>query len=95
MELEPKHPVRDKFSETHFLADVNIFLLDLKYQKVPGKALCEIEAVAKAYSKSGKPTPADKGVRKARNYLRSNGLVGVPYDMGVGFCVMRRVTYEK
>ena len=95
MELEPKHAVRDIFSETHFLADVNIFLSDLKYQKIPGKALCEIEAVAKAYSKSGQPTPSDKGVQKTRNYLRSNVLVEVPYDKGVGFCVMRRVTYEK
>ena len=28
--LGPKHPVRDKFNETHFLADIDIFLLDLK-----------------------------------------------------------------
>ena len=48
--LGPKHPVRDKFNETHFLADMDIFLSDLKNRKVPGEALCEIEAVAKAYA---------------------------------------------
>ena len=41
-----------------------------------------------------KQTPSDKGVEKARNYLKSNGLVAVPYDKGVGFCVMRKDTYE-
>ena len=41
-----------------------------------------------------KQTPSDKGVEKARKYLKSNGLVAVPYDKGVGFCVMRKDTYE-
>ena len=92
--LGPKHPVRDKFNETHFLADIDIFLSDLKNRKVPGEALCEIEAVAKAYAKRVKQTPYDKGVEKARKYLKSNGLVAVPYDKGVGFCVIRKDTYE-
>ena len=92
--LGPKHPVRDKFNETHFLADIDIFLSDLKNSKVPGEALCEIEALAKAYAKSVKQKPSDKGVEKARKYLKSNGLVAVPYDKGVGFCVMRKDTYE-
>ena len=92
--LGPKHPVRDKFNETHFLADIDIFLLDLKNRKVPGEALCEIEAVAKAYAKRMKQTPSDKGVEKARKYPKSNGLVAVPYDKGVGFCDMRNDTYE-
>ena len=92
--LGPKHPVRDKFNETHFFADIDIFLSDLKNRKVPGEALCEIEAVAKAYAKRVKQTPSDKGVEKARKYLKSNGLAAVPYDKGVGFCVMRKDTYE-
>ena len=45
--LGPKHPVRDKFNETHFLADVDIFLSDLKNRKLAGQANCEIEAVTK------------------------------------------------
>ena len=28
--LGPKHLVRDKFNETHFFADIGVFLLDLK-----------------------------------------------------------------
>ena len=92
--LGPKHPVRDKINETHFLADIDIFLLDLRNRKVSGEALCKIEAVAKADAKRVKQTPSDKGVEKARKYLKSNGLVAVPYDKGVGFCVMRKDTYE-
>ena len=92
--LEPKHPLRDKFNETHFLADIDTFLSDLKNRKVPGEAYCEIDAVAKAYAKRVKQTPSDKGIQKARTYLKSKELVAVPYDNGVGFCAMRKDTYE-
>ena len=93
--LGPKHPVRNKINETHFLADIDIFLSDLKNCTVPGEALCEIEAVAKAYAKNVKQTPSDKGVEKARKYLKSNGLVAVPYDKGVVFCVLRKDSTRK
>ena len=59
---------------------------------VHGEALCEIEAVAKTYAKWVKQTPSDKGVEKARKYLKSIGLVEVPYVKGVGFCVTRKDT---
>ena len=75
--LGPKHPVKDKFNATYFFADNDIFLSDLKNRKVTEEALCEIEAVAKAYAKTVKQTPSDKGVEKARKYLKSNGLVVV------------------
>ena len=50
--------------------------------------------MAKAYAKRVKQTPSDKGVEKARKYLKSNGLVAIPYDKGVAVCVMRKDTYE-
>ena len=45
--IGPKHPVRDKFNETLFLADIDHFLSDLRKHKVPGGPF-EDEAVAKA-----------------------------------------------
>ena len=50
--------------------------------------------MAKAYAKRVKQTPSDKGVEKARKYLKSKGLVAIPYDKGVAVCVMRKDTYE-
>ena len=42
-----------------------------------------------------KQFPSDKGVEKARKLLKDNGLLAVPFDKGVGFCVMEKETYEK
>ena len=61
-----KQPVRDKFNEIHFLADMSSFLSELKLNGIPGERLCEIEAAAKRYAKNVKQTPSDKGVEKAR-----------------------------
>ena len=47
-----KHPVRDKFIEIHFLADIDSFLSELKLNWIPGENLCESEAAAKKYAKN-------------------------------------------
>ena len=90
LSMGPKHPIRDKFNETHFLADIDIFLSQLKNQKT----LCEIEAAAKAYATNVRQTPRDKTVEKTRKYLKDNGLLAVIFDKGVSFCIMRKRTYE-
>ena len=94
LSLGPKHPIRDKFNETFFLADIDIFLSQLKNQKTSCETLCEIEAAAKAYSKNVRQTPRDKAVEKTRKYLKDNGLLAVPFGKGVGFCIMRKQKYE-
>ena len=92
--MGPKHPIRDKFNETHFLADIDIFLSQLKNQKSSGETLFEIEAAAKAYAKNVRQTPRGKAVEKTRKFLKDNGLLAVHFDEGVGFCRMRKQTYE-
>ena len=87
----PKHPLPEKFKEVHFLADIDIFLSELKSNRLPGEKLCETEAAAKRYAKIVKQTPYNKGVEKARKCLQNNGPLAVPFDKGVGFlCVEKR-----
>ena len=68
---------------------------ELKLNRLPGEKLCEIEAATKEYAKNGKQTPSEKGVEKARKYLKDICLLAVPFDKGVDFCVMKKETYEK
>ena len=91
----PKHPVRDKFNEISFLADIISFLSELKLNRLPGEKLCEIEAAAKRYAKNVKQTSSGKGFEKARKHLKDNGLLAVPFDKSVGFCLMKKETYVK
>ena len=66
---------------------------ELKKQDALGGKLCEIEAVAKGYTKKVRRTPRDMGIEKVRNYLKNNQLVAVPFDKVVEICVMKKHTY--
>ena len=65
-----------------------------KNQKTSAETLCEIEAAAKSYATNVRQTLRDKAVGKTRKYLKDNGLLAVPFDKWVGFCIMRKQLYE-
>ena len=89
----PKHPISDKFKELHFLAYIDSLIRNLRENNVSSEKLFEIEAVSKWYSKNIRETPFDRALAKVQNYLRDNALIAVPFDKGVGFCVMKKSTY--
>ena len=86
-------PLERKLTK-HFFGGYRHFPLTIEILKTSGETLCEIEAAAKAYAKNVRQTPRDKAVEKPRKYLKDNGLLAVPFDKGVGFCIMRKRTYE-
>ena len=90
-----QHPIRDKFKELHFLADIDSLIENLRENNVQGKKLFEIEAAAKRYSKNIRETPLDRALAKVKKYLRDNALIAVPFDKGAGFCVMKKSTYAE
>ena len=63
------------------------FLSELSLNRILREKLCETEAAAKRYAKNVKQTPSDNCVEKARKYLKDNGLLAVPFDKGVGYCI--------
>ena len=62
--LGPKHPVRDKFNEVHFLEDVNKFVGELRENKSEVEKFCEIETSAKRYAKNVHETPKNGGAKR-------------------------------
>ena len=90
LSLGPKHPVRDKFNEVHFFADVNKLVRELRENNTEGEKLCENEESAKWYAKNVRETPLDRGVKKVQDYLKANDLLAVPFDKACGFGVMKK-----
>ena len=81
-----------KFTSLRILID---FLSELNLHRILGENLCQIEAASKRYATNVKQTISDKGVEKARKYLKDNGLLARPFDKGLDFCVMTKEAYEK
>ena len=82
LSLGPKHPVRDKFNEVHFLADLDRLVRELRKNNTDGEKLCEIELLAKCYAKNVRETPIDRGVKKGKDFLQDQKLLAVPFDKG-------------
>ena len=81
----PKHPVKDKFNKTQFIADIDKLVNNLRQNGVNGEKLCEIEASAKWYAKNQRETPVDRGLSKVTKYLKEHDLLAVPFDNGNAF----------
>ena len=63
LSVGPKHSVRDKYNEVHFLADVDKFIHKIRENNSEGEKIVEIEASAKWYAKNVRKTPMDRGVK--------------------------------
>ena len=48
----PKHPVKDKFNDVHFFADVDKFSRELRDNKTEDEKICEIESSWKCYAQN-------------------------------------------
>ena len=59
LSLGPKHSVRDKFNELHFLADVQRLVREIRENNTDGENLCQKQLSAKCYSKNVEETPMD------------------------------------
>ena len=87
----PKHPIRGPFNDMHFLASIDRLLSAKKPDKDTDN---DIQALSTWYIKQNRRIPQDSAVDKVSKYLRQNGLLAIPFDKGVGFCVMRCSEYE-
>ena len=87
----PKHPVRGTFNDIHFLANVDRLLSVNNPNKDTDN---DIQALATWYIKQNRKIPQDSAAEKVTKYLQKNGLLAVPFDKGVGFCVMRTTDYQ-
>ena len=63
LSLGPRHHVRDKFIEVHFLADVDKLVRELRENKTEGENICKIKTSVKWYAKNVRKTPMDSCTR--------------------------------
>ena len=85
----PKHPVKDKFNEVDFLADMDLIISLGKDPEICN----ELNSIAGWYCKVLKRQQIDRAVEKTRQFLKRNGLKAVPFDKGVGYCIMAETEY--
>ena len=86
--FDPKHPIRDKFTELHFLADIDTLIRNMRENNVPSKNCSKLRRQQNGTQK--RETFLDGVLAKVRKYLRDNALIYVPFDEVVGFYVVKK-----
>ena len=76
----PKHPIRDKFDDMIFLADIDLLL----FQNTDADICNGLNAIATWYVKLAERQQSDRALSKTVAYLKKSALQQVPFDMGIG-----------
>ena len=58
-------------------------------------AINDLNSIATWYTKLAKRQPMDRVLRKTTAFLKINGLKAVPFDKGVGYCIMTERDYHE
>ena len=91
LSLGPRHPVVEKFDEMPFLAAMDNCMSQLKEKE----AINELNSSAMWYRKAMKQSKPDKTLIKVKQFLKEHNLKSVPFDKGLGFCVMSDELYNE
>ena len=94
LSLGMKHPINDKFNETHFLADFDTFLRKSKSSGATSEQLNSLNSKVVGYVKSAKKQRLDRLISKVNQLLKSEQVKAVPFIEGSGYCLMSEFDYN-
>ena len=95
LSLGPKNAVLDNFNPKDVLAEVDLLLAHCKTHNVSQKIMTDINLKTLNYIKKCKRMKSSRCIKLTRKYLKDNDLLAIPFDKGVGICVMKRSVYNE
>ena len=95
LSLGPKNAVLDKFNPHDVLAELDELLAHCKKNKITEETISDINIKTLNYIKRCKKLKSSRNIQKTKRYLKENDLLAVPFDKGIGICLMKREDYQK
>ncbi len=92
--LGPNNSILDKFSPKEMLAELDILLKQCERSNVSSQSINDINAATMKYIKACSKQKSPRNLVMTKKYLMQNDLVAVPFDKGIGFCVMKQKLYQ-
>ena len=93
--LGPRNPVLTRFNEKDVLVELDCFLNFCSDHYIPECTMTDINVKTLSYIKSCKQQKTPRHVNLTRQFLSKNNLLAIPFDKGIGYCVMPKQTYEE
>ena len=95
LSLGPKNPVSNKFEQKDILTELDCFLEYCKDNDIQEDAITDINIKTLNYIKKCKKLKESRNVVMTQKYLKSHELLAVPFDKGVGICLMKVKDYRQ
>ena len=92
--LGPKNAVLDSFKAKEVLAEIDALLSHCKREHVANDTMNEINVATFKYIKTCESQKSPRNLIMTKRYLKEYDLLAVPFDKGVGICLMTRETYK-
>ena len=93
--LGPKSAILDKFNEKDVLAELDGLLSHCKRYQVNNDIITDINVKTLNYIKKCKKQKSTRNITMTKKYLKDNNLLAIPFDKGIGICVMKKEEYSK
>ena len=94
LSLGPKCPVLDTVDSKGILAELDLFLEFCKKNEVQDNIITDINIKTLAYIKKCQKQKSPRNIMMTKRYLKEKGLLAIPFDKGVGICVMEKGLYN-
>ena len=95
LQLGPKNSTLERFDENNVLAELDTLLNFCKRKEVNEDVISDINVKTLAYIKNCRKQKSPRHIHLTKRYLKENGLLAVPFDKGIGICVMPAETYKE
>ena len=92
--LGPKNSVLERFDQNDVLAELDELMRYCKGKDMSDEFITDINVKTLAYIKKCKKQKPSRNILLTKRYLKENDLLAVPFDKGIGICLMSKETYE-
>ena len=93
--LGPKNAVLEKFDQKVMLAEIELLLNRLEEQNVSNDVINDINIATINYIKKCSKQSIPRNLIMTKKYFKEHDLLAVPFDKGIGICLMKCQSYEK
>ena len=94
LSLGPKNAVLDQFEPKDVLAELDGLLNHSKQNNIPEETITDINVKTLNYIKKCKKMKSSRNIKMTKKYLKENDLLAIPFDKGIGICIMKKETYN-
>ena len=94
LSLGPRNPVLERFNQNEILAELDSLMEFCKNKNIDEETLTNINIKTLTYIKNCKKQKTPRNLMLTRQYLKENSLLAIPFDKGIGICIMTLNDYN-